>query len=80
MRQKRLVESWWTAIRTHATLEERQGRFAVLAPDASEMAARTWRFGYENESAKLHLAMLLEWDRQEPGAGRSALMNLDRHG
>jgi hypothetical protein len=57
-------------------LAERQGRFAVLAPHASETAARAWRFGYENESAKLHLAMLLQWDRQEPGAGRNALMNL----
>ena len=48
----------------------------MLAPGTSEAAARAWRFGYENESAKLHLAMLLEWDRKQPGAGRKALMSL----
>jgi type II secretory pathway component PulK len=55
---------------------ERQGRFSVLAHATTEMAARNWRFGYENESAKLHLGTLLEWDRKQPGAGRAALMNL----
>ena len=61
-------------------LEERQGRFAVLAPARRRWLTRTWRFGYENESAKLHLAMLLQWDRQQPGAGRNATDESGRHG
>lgn len=56
--------------------EERQGHFSILAHNTSDAAAHTWRFGYENESARLHLATLLQWDRQQPGAGRAALMNL----
>ncbi len=60
-----------------ADRDERQGRCAVLAPAVGEMATRSWRCGYENESAKLHLGMLLEWDRQQPGAGRRALLCLD---
>ncbi len=55
---------------------ERQGRFAVLAPQGREATSRAWRYGYENESAKLHLATLLAWDRRVAGAGRKALMNL----
>ena len=54
----------------------RQGRFSVLAPDNSETSTRGWRFGYENESAKINLARLLDRERREPGAARDALMNL----
>ncbi|MHB8862095.1 MAG: hypothetical protein ACYC6N_06810 [Pirellulaceae bacterium] len=55
---------------------ERQGRFAILAPAISEMSAQAWRYGYQNESSKLHLATLLAWDGQAAGAGRAALMKL----
>lgn len=34
------------------------------------------RFGLENESAKLHLPTLLEWDRRLPGHARMALLAL----
>ena len=54
----------------------RQGRFSIIAPDYGEMASRRWRFGYENESAKINLAFLLDLEREEEGAGRDALMNL----
>ena len=36
----------------------RQGRFSILVPNDTEMEESGWRFGYENESAKLHLALL----------------------
>ncbi|TWU17138.1 hypothetical protein Pla52o_54770 [Novipirellula galeiformis] len=34
------------------------------------------RFGLENESAKLHLPTLLQWERQFPGHARATLMRL----
>ena len=34
------------------------------------------RFGFENESAKLHLPTLLEWDRRMPGHARTTLLAL----
>ncbi len=57
-------------------LRERQGRFALLAGSLDELSAQGWGFGFENESARLHLGMVLEWDRQQPGAGRAALLSL----
>ncbi len=56
--------------------DERQGRFSVIAPNDSETAAQHWRFGYENESAKINLGRLLARERREPGAAREALLNL----
>ncbi len=35
-----------------------------------------FRFGMENESAKLHVPTLLKWERQFPGHARAALMRL----
>lgn len=34
------------------------------------------RFGFENESAKLHMPTLLEWDRRMPGHARATLLAL----
>ena len=34
------------------------------------------RFGFENESAKLHMPTLLEWDRVSPGHARATLLAL----
>ena len=36
----------------------------------------TIRFGFENESAKLNLQSLLEWDRRTPGHARATLLGL----
>ncbi|MBX7165149.1 MAG: general secretion pathway protein GspK [Pirellulales bacterium] len=58
------------------------GRFTVLAPpDPSSSASATEstaapRYGMADESAKLNLAALVEWDHAQAGAGRKALMNL----
>jgi hypothetical protein len=35
-----------------------------------------YRYGMENESAKLHIPTLLAWDKAQPGSARRALMNL----
>ena len=47
-----------------------------LINTASGEDAKNFRFGFENESAKLHLPTLLEWDRQSPGQARLALLAL----
>lgn len=35
-----------------------------------------WEYGLENESAKIHIPTLLEWNRLQPGHARMALLNL----
>jgi hypothetical protein len=52
------------------------GRFTVLAPRAASDSAGGLAYGAVNESARLNLAVLLDWDRQSPGAGSQALMAL----
>lgn len=47
--------------------------FSVLIPGDSTEANR---FGLVNESTKINLHQLLEWDRQTPGAGERALLEL----
>jgi len=57
-------------------LGERRGRISVVAPVLRQGEVVGMRFGLENESARLNLATLLRWERQQPGAGREALLNL----
>ncbi len=56
--------------------EARQGKFSVVVATTSAEATRPFRFGFENESTKLHLQSLVDWDRRSQGAGRAALLNL----
>jgi hypothetical protein len=56
--------------------EEPQGRCAIMAPQTGETRGEGWRFGYEDESSKLHLGTLLEWERRAPGSASAALLNL----
>lgn len=56
--------------------EEPQGHCAIVAPRTGETSDNGWRFGYEDESSKLHLGTLLEWDRRAPGSAAAALLNL----
>ncbi len=69
-----------------------QWRFSLVSPSASNLANNAMdanavvgnengslanlRFGFENESAKLHMPTLLEWDRKFPGHARQALLAL----
>lgn len=54
----------------------RHGRFSVISPRAEQRGEGAWRFGLENESAKLPLGALLRWDAREPGAAQRALLAL----
>jgi len=49
---------------------------SVIAPPAASDTGERLRFGLQNESARLHLATLLAWDRLSPGSGRRALRQL----
>ena len=60
----------------HDEASKRHGRVSIVAPKLEGDAIVGVRFGAENESAKLSLAALLEWDAKEPGRGEEALMNL----
>jgi DNA uptake protein ComE-like DNA-binding protein len=51
-------------------------RFSVVVPVAGLQGEMAARFGVENESARLHLADVLRFDEQQPGAARYALMQL----
>lgn len=58
-------------------------QFSVISPppqsvskSSSVATSLPYRYGMENESAKLHLPTLLQWDKIRPGSARRALMNL----
>ncbi|MFN6205140.1 MAG: hypothetical protein ACK49R_01735 [Planctomycetota bacterium] len=50
-------------------------RFSIT-PQGIPASGDENRLGPVNESAKLHLEQLLRWDREQPGTGFQALMNL----
>ncbi len=52
------------------------GRFTVLAPRLEDDDVTGLRFGAANESARLNLGVLLDWEADHPGSGRAALMEL----
>jgi len=51
-------------------------RFSLVSPRIEEGQIVGSRFGAENESARLNLTALLDWEEQHAGAGHEALMNL----
>lgn len=60
-------------------MEDEVGRkvqFSVVSAKVEEDRVTGFRFGMSNESAKLNLAVLPQWDQAEPGAARKALMAL----
>jgi hypothetical protein len=50
--------------------------FRIVSPQITGDTVAGWRFGVEDESARLNLATLLDWERQESGAATRALLNL----
>jgi DNA uptake protein ComE-like DNA-binding protein len=55
----------------------RQGRFSVVSPRSEGGASPSGiRFGVENESARLNLGVLLQWEEKLPGSAQRALMSL----
>ncbi len=55
---------------------EHRARVSVVAPRIEDERITGIRFGAENESARLNLAVLPQWDARQPGTAREALMNL----
>ncbi len=53
-----------------------RGRFTVFSPVIEGGETAGVRFGLENESARLNLGILPQWEQEHPGAGREALMGL----
>jgi DNA uptake protein ComE-like DNA-binding protein len=59
--------------------DEATGRrllFSAVSPQGESAEASGWRFGLENESAKLNLGAVLNWEQREPGAAQRALLAL----
>ena len=55
------------------------GRFSVVAPALSDdgmLVGELFRYGLEDESAKVNLRWILQMDLQQPGYGRMILMRL----
>ncbi len=50
--------------------------FTVLAPLFEKDVPQGIRYGLTNESTRLNLQAVLDWDRERPGSGRRALMKL----
>lgn len=50
--------------------------FRIVSPQISGDTLAGWRFGVQDESARLNLATLLDWERQESGAAARALLYL----
>lgn len=52
------------------------GRFSIVTQESDATETGRLRFGVENESARLNLYKLLEWDRSHPGHGQATLIRL----
>ncbi|MDR1962695.1 MAG: general secretion pathway protein GspK [Planctomycetaceae bacterium] len=52
------------------------GRFTVFSPRVEQDRLKGIRFGLVNESTRLHLGMVLEWETESPGLGARALLKL----
>lgn len=68
--------------RANETTDVEPWRFSVLSPPIESTgpnrttSSLPFRYGMENESAKLHIPTLLAWDRLQPGSAKRALLNL----
>jgi len=49
---------------------------SIMAPGTVGQAGEAVRFGLQNESARLHLGLLPEWERRAPGSAAAALLQL----
>ncbi|MDR0336927.1 MAG: general secretion pathway protein GspK [Planctomycetaceae bacterium] len=52
------------------------GRFSVFSPRIEQDQLKGIRFGLVNESTRLHLGAVLEWETETPGQGLQALLKL----
>jgi DNA uptake protein ComE-like DNA-binding protein len=56
--------------------EKQNARFSVVSPRIEDGRMAGIRFGVQDESARLNLALLPQWEAWEIGSGQRALMNL----
>jgi hypothetical protein len=52
------------------------GRFSIFSPRIEQDQLKGIRFGLVNESTRLHLGTVLEWETELPGQGLRALLKL----
>ncbi|MDR2756211.1 MAG: general secretion pathway protein GspK [Planctomycetaceae bacterium] len=52
------------------------GRFTIFSPCIEQGQLKGIRFGLVNESTRLHLGTVLEWETESPGQGSRALLKL----
>jgi DNA uptake protein ComE-like DNA-binding protein len=55
---------------------QRQARFSVVSPRIDNDEVTGIRFGLQDESSRLNLAVLPEWERRQPGSAKQALLRL----
>ncbi len=53
-----------------------RGRFSIVCPRIEGGDVTGVRFGLENESARINVNALVQWDKQKSGVGRQMLMGL----
>lgn len=69
--------TWFQSVGVTGDAQATQrGRFSVISPKYESDRVTGIRYGISNESARLNLAVLPEWEKQQPGAAREALMSL----
>jgi type II secretory pathway component PulJ len=51
-------------------------QLSIVSPAADGQAGDVVRFGLQNESARLNLGVLADWDRRVPGSAAAALLQL----
>ena len=70
--------SLFRAVPLLADTGEQPGRFlfSVIAPQIEDDGISGIRFGMVDESSRLNLPALLQWERRQSGAAQRALMNL----
>lgn len=66
----------WQAVSISVEPSSGGGRFSVIAAPSPDDETAELRFGLADESARLNLAALMQWDAHEPGRGREALLHL----
>jgi hypothetical protein len=54
----------------------RQARFSILSPQSQQIGVEGHLYGLQDESAKLNLAVLQQWEQAEQGAAQRALTGL----
>jgi len=53
-----------------------RGRFSILSPNLEAETPAKFKWGPGNESAKLNLHAVAHWEKQNPGSGKEALLQL----